>query len=140
MITVVLPSTLRVSDSNRLEIHVPVETVGELVESIDRRIPGVRDQLDDSVFNFAVNDEMLLHHAQTQPALPSAVSELPVPRDLEELLMQCLEKDPAKRPPSALALEARLARIHCPDTWTQDRARAWWDVHAPDVVAPATMS
>ena len=64
MITVVLPSTLRVSDSNRLEIHEPVATVGELVESIDRRIPGFRDQLDDSVFNFAVNDEMLLHHAR----------------------------------------------------------------------------
>ena len=64
MITVFLPSTLRVSDSNRLEIHEPVATVGELVESIDRRIPGFRDQLDDSVFNFAVNDEMLLHHAR----------------------------------------------------------------------------
>ena len=64
MITVVLPSTLRVSDSDRLEIHEPVATIGELVESIDRRIPGFRDQLDDSVFNFAVNDEMLLHHAR----------------------------------------------------------------------------
>ena len=92
------------------------------------------------VFKASTPAQMLLHHAQTQPALPSAVSELPVPRDLEELLMQCLEKDPAKRPPSALALEARLARIHCPNPWTQDRARAWWDVHAPDVVAPATMS
>ena len=64
MITVVLPSTLRVSDTNRLEVHEPVATIGELVESIDRRIPGFRDQLDDSVFNFAVNDEMLLHHAR----------------------------------------------------------------------------
>ncbi|HEY0876530.1 MAG TPA: MoaD/ThiS family protein [Vicinamibacterales bacterium] len=64
MITVVLPSTLRVNDSNRLEIHEPVATVAELVESIDRRIPGFREQLDDSVFNFAVNDEMLLFHAR----------------------------------------------------------------------------
>jgi molybdopterin converting factor small subunit len=64
VITVVLPSTLRVSDSNRLEIHEPVANVGELVGAIDRRIPGFRDQLEDSVFNFAVNDEMLLHHAR----------------------------------------------------------------------------
>jgi molybdopterin converting factor small subunit len=64
MITVVLPSTLRVGDTNRLEVHEPVATIGELVDSIDRRIPGFRDQLDDSVFNFAVNDEMLLHHAR----------------------------------------------------------------------------
>ena len=64
MITVVLPSTLHVSDSNRIEIHDAVATIAELVDSIDRRIPGFREQLDDSVFNFAVNDEMLLYHAR----------------------------------------------------------------------------
>jgi molybdopterin converting factor small subunit len=64
MITVVLPSTLQVSDTNRLEVHESVATIAELVEAIDRRVPGFRDQLDDSVFNFAVNDEMLLHHAR----------------------------------------------------------------------------
>jgi molybdopterin converting factor small subunit len=34
------------------------------VDVLDRRIPGFRDQLDDSVFNFAVNDEMLLYRAR----------------------------------------------------------------------------
>jgi len=92
------------------------------------------------VFRASTPAQMLLHHAQTQPAPPSSVSELPVPGDLEALLMQCLEKDPAKRPASALALEARLARVRCPDPWTQERARAWWDGHAPDVVARATTS
>ena len=64
MITVLLPSTLRVNDANRLEIQEPVATVAALVEALDRRIPGLREQLDDSVFNFAVNDEMLLFHAR----------------------------------------------------------------------------
>lgn len=64
MISVLLPSTLRVSDSNRIEVHEAVTTVGELVDAIDRRIPGFREQLDDSVFNFAVNDEMLLYRAR----------------------------------------------------------------------------
>ena len=64
MIVVVLPSTLRVNDSNRLEVHDAVKTIAELVDAIDRRIPGFREQLDDSVFNFAVNDEMLLYHAR----------------------------------------------------------------------------
>ena len=64
MITVILPSTLRVNDANRLEVHEPVTTIAELVDAVDRRIPGFREQLDDSVFNFAVNDEMLLYHAR----------------------------------------------------------------------------
>jgi molybdopterin converting factor small subunit len=64
MITVRLPATLRVSSSDTLEVHDPVATVAELIDVLDRRIPGFRDQLDDSVFNFAVNDEMLLHHAR----------------------------------------------------------------------------
>jgi molybdopterin converting factor small subunit len=64
MISVLLPSTLRVSDSNRIELHEEVRNVAELVDAIDRRIPGFREQLDDSVFNFAVNDEMLLYHAR----------------------------------------------------------------------------
>ena len=42
----------------------PVATIAELVDVIDRRVPGFRDQLDDSVFNFAVNDEMLLFRAR----------------------------------------------------------------------------
>ena len=63
MISVLLPATLRVSDSHCLEVHDRVRTVAELVNAIDQRIPGFRDQLDDSVFNFAVNDEMLLYKA-----------------------------------------------------------------------------
>lgn len=64
MITVVLPSTLEVNGGHRFDVEEPVATVDELVDALDRRIPGFREQLDDSVFNFAVNDEMLLHHAR----------------------------------------------------------------------------
>ena len=39
-------------------------TVADLVDALDVRIPGFKDQLDDSVFNFAVNDELLLHRAR----------------------------------------------------------------------------
>jgi serine/threonine-protein kinase len=66
--------------------------------------------------------QMLLHHVQTRPPLPSEVSELPFPRDLEIVLMQCLEKDPAKRPSSALELETMLSRVRCQEPWTEVRA------------------
>jgi molybdopterin converting factor small subunit len=64
MITVKLPSTLRDIAGDTLDIEERVATIAELVEVIDRKIPGFRDQLDDSVFNFAVNDEMLLYRAR----------------------------------------------------------------------------
>jgi molybdopterin converting factor small subunit len=64
MITVVLPSTLRIGPTDTLNISEPVANLAELVEVLDRRIPGFREQLDDSVFNFAVNDEMLLHRVR----------------------------------------------------------------------------
>ncbi len=64
MIIVRLPSTLRVGHADTLEVTDHVATVAQLIDVLDRRIPGFREQLDDSVFNFAVNDEMLLHHAR----------------------------------------------------------------------------
>lgn len=62
-ITVRLPSMLRAGGSETLVVTEPVATIADLVAVLDRRIPGLRAQLDDSVFNFAVNDEMLLHRA-----------------------------------------------------------------------------
>ena len=76
MISVVLPATLRVSDSDRLEVHDRVTSIAELVDALDRRIPGFRDQLDDSVFNFAVNDEMLLYHARERALRDGDVVEI----------------------------------------------------------------
>lgn len=64
MILVRLPSTLRAMTDDVLEVHEAVPDIAALIDVLDRRIPGFRDQLDDSVFNFAVNDEMLLFHAR----------------------------------------------------------------------------
>jgi hypothetical protein len=78
---------------------------------------------------------MLLHHVRTPPVPPSEVSELPIPGEFETILMMCLEKDPAKRLSAALDLDSQLARVPCEQPWTQDRAQAWWEAHAPDIVA-----
>ena len=86
-------------------------------------------------FRASTAAQMLLHHAQTPPVPPSEVSELLIPPELESLLMMCLEKNPAKRSASALDLDSRLARVRCEWPWTEDRAREWWEAHAPDIVA-----
>jgi molybdopterin converting factor small subunit len=76
MIIVRLPSTLSVNASARLEVHEPVTTIAQLIDVLDRRIPGFSEQLDDSVFNFAVNDEMLLHKVRDHPLQDGDVVEV----------------------------------------------------------------
>jgi serine/threonine-protein kinase len=75
--------------------------------------------------------EVMFHHAHTPPPRLSTRSELPVPAQLEELVMQCLEKDPARRPASAEAVTARLDAVRLESAWTVDRAERWWAMHRP---------
>jgi len=48
--------------------------------------------------------------------------------ELEELVSDCLERDPAARPPSAQAVCERLQAI-IRKPWTQADARDWWTQH-----------
>jgi serine/threonine-protein kinase len=86
------------------------------------------------LFEASTPAQMLLHHAQTRPLPPSQRSELPIPKRLEAILMKCLEKDPAKRPHSALELESELTGVRCEEAWTMKRAQEWWETHSPDNV------
>ena len=79
-------------------------------------------------------EQMLLHHARTTPPRPSTVSELPIPPELDALVMRCLEKEPGARPSSALDLEVALEAIPFRNPWTGERARDWWEAHAPEIV------
>jgi molybdopterin converting factor small subunit len=65
VITVRLPGTLQVGGTDTLVFSQPLATIADLVTALDRRVPGFRDQLDDSIFNFAVNDVLLLQHVQS---------------------------------------------------------------------------
>jgi eukaryotic-like serine/threonine-protein kinase len=75
--------------------------------------------------------EMMFHHAHTPPPRPSTRSELPIPGPLEDLVMECLEKDPARRPASAEAVSARLDAVSLEKDWTVERAERWWATHRP---------
>jgi hypothetical protein len=57
---------------------------------------------------------------------PSERSGRPVPADLEEVIMVCLEKDPDRRPASARALIARLDACADRYAWSEEQARAFW--------------
>jgi serine/threonine-protein kinase len=50
-----------------------------------------------------------------------------VPADVGDVVMRCLEKDPAARYQDADSLEHALAQCACADGWGKREARAWWD-------------
>jgi eukaryotic-like serine/threonine-protein kinase len=70
-----------------------------------------------------------LAHVNDRPAPPSARSPFQIPARVEALILQCLAKDPAERPASAVDLMNRLAGAVPEDAWSADAARAWWDRH-----------
>ncbi len=74
---------------------------------------------------------LILRHAQASPVPPSARTSAPIPGALDDLVLSCLSKDPTDRPPSARELSLRLAAADCGSTWTQSRAREWWETHQP---------
>jgi sulfur carrier protein ThiS len=43
------------------------KTIGDLTRVLQLTRPEIAAHLDDTIFNFAVNDEMLLHDAAAQP-------------------------------------------------------------------------
>jgi hypothetical protein len=51
---------------------------------------------------------------------------MPVPPDLDALLLSCLAKDREQRPASARDLLRRLDAISLAEAWTEARAREWW--------------
>jgi serine/threonine-protein kinase len=87
----------------------------------------------DLVFRGETPIAVMMHHAHTAPVPVSERTELPVPPDLDRLILSCLEKDPARRPQSARELSSRLAAIPVSAPWSEERAEAWWSRHEPDV-------
>jgi eukaryotic-like serine/threonine-protein kinase len=83
------------------------------------------------VFTADTPMKLLLAHAQTPPEPPSSRTEMPIPQDLDALVLSCLAKDPEHRPKSARDLLQRLDAVALQPSWTDERAREWWAMHLP---------
>ncbi len=84
--------------------------------------------------------EVAVHQVNTEPPSPSERTEVPVPADLEEVLLACLRKDPNRRPASAAALAEMLAKCESASAWTEVDAQAWWEMHMPGATASPSPS
>jgi hypothetical protein len=69
--------------------------------------------------------QVLLAHANDHVLPPSRIH-VGLPTDLEQVVLQCLSKQPADRFADALTLEEALAGCQDADRWTDDEAARWW--------------
>ena len=68
-------------------------------------------------------------HVATPPVPPSERSRTPIPAELENALLACLEKSRAKRPQTARDLALLIARCAEATQWSIEDADAWWGRH-----------
>src|SRR5262245_58666683 len=92
------------------------------------------------VFNAGSAMQMLMAHLEQAPPPPSHRTDLPIPRELEAIVLACLEKNPDRRPLNAQVLWQSL--IDCKDCerWTPEMARGWWEGHLPDLMSPQMLA
>jgi len=83
------------------------------------------------VFDRDTPMKTLLAHIQDAVTPPSRRTELEIPPGLEEVILECLAKQPDERPQSAQELGSRLAEVATGNPWTEARAARWWEINRP---------
>lgn len=91
-----------------------------------------------NVFHADTPVGMLVQHSSATPVPPSARGRRDIPRELDQVVMSCLAKDPAERPQTARDLAARLNGIRLADPWSNERAAEWWSTNLPAAATPAS--
>lgn len=86
------------------------------------------------IFDTADAELIMTAHVEQQPVRPSERSGLPVPKDLENLIMKCLEKDPEDRPGGARELADALECCAAFHDWSREHSEQWWMQYAPEFV------
>ena len=84
--------------------------------------------------------QVIQSHLHVSPEPPSARLGRPLPAKLESVVLDCLQKDPNRRPESAQALMDRFAACDDVDPWPAAEAGRWWTARkaAPSRAGPDT--
>ncbi len=69
--------------------------------------------------------KVMIAHASQEVVPPRQINS-EIPRDLEEIVLRCLEKDPDHRFQEVASLRAALRELVLEDAWSSDSAAQWW--------------
>jgi tRNA A-37 threonylcarbamoyl transferase component Bud32 len=72
--------------------------------------------------------KVMIAHA-SQDVLPPRQIKPEIPRELEEIVLRCLEKDAEHRFQDIVSLRAALRDLAFDEHWTSDLAAEWWTCH-----------
>lgn len=86
----------------------------------------------ETVFNGRTHMQLLLQHLKEAPTPPSRSAGQPIPAAVDDLVLACLQKNPALRPPTVDEVSHRAAIDMPGETWDQEAATRWWQTHLPD--------
>jgi eukaryotic-like serine/threonine-protein kinase len=90
------------------------------------------------VFEEATATATGLAHVQKPVIPPSQRSEVPIPKELEDIILSLLAKKADDRPRSAQELQRRLAAVPCGKAWCREDASQWWHVNLPETAPERT--
>ncbi|MEN1681806.1 MAG: serine/threonine protein kinase [Planctomycetota bacterium] len=79
------------------------------------------------IFNAPSIATLMRMHLSEEASPPSRVLGKPIPEELEDAIMACVDKNRAKRPQTARELVLRLQRTPLDDGWNVERADLWWN-------------
>lgn len=74
---------------------------------------------------------VLGEHLHAEVPTVTALASMRPPKDLEQIVLDCLHKDPEKRP-DVLTVRRRLRACGAASHWHQGRAKAWWTANVPE--------
>jgi len=88
------------------------------------------------VFQDGTQMQALIDHVHTAPVAPSDRVPDGLPREVDDLVLSCLRKAPEDRPQDAGELLMAIRSIGVARGWSNEHARAWWQVRLPELSGP----
>lgn len=74
--------------------------------------------------------DVIARHLREEPEPPSRLAEVPMPAELESIVLRCLSKRPDDRFRDMTEMGLAVEAIPLAKPWTQAQARDWWTLHA----------